>query len=121
MDYEFHREPTRGIIAKFSMGHEALGYWLTEEIRGDLSALSEVENIAQQLRGSEREWHKEGHEYSLLIRGGEVIVQANSLTFPEDEVAEGLSYYDAESHSICGIEDFLQVLRAYRLFSLEEG
>jgi uncharacterized protein YacL (UPF0231 family) len=29
---------------------------------------------------------------------------------------EGMSYYDEESLSLCGVEDFLQVVAAYRDF-----
>lgn len=28
MDYEFQRDLTGGILARFSMDHEAIGYWL---------------------------------------------------------------------------------------------
>jgi hypothetical protein len=31
---------------------------------------------------------------------------------------EGMNYYDEESLSFCGVEDFLQVLKAYRYFML---
>jgi len=29
---------------------------------------------------------------------------------------EGMNYYDEESLSLCGVEDFLQVVKAYREF-----
>ncbi|MDD9834033.1 UPF0231 family protein, partial [Escherichia coli] len=37
MDYEFQRDLTGGILARFSMDHEAIGYWLNDEIQGDIS------------------------------------------------------------------------------------
>ncbi len=30
MDYEFQRDLTGGILARFSMDHEAIGYWLND-------------------------------------------------------------------------------------------
>ena len=36
MDYEFQQNVTGNVIARFSMDHEAIGYWLNEEINGDL-------------------------------------------------------------------------------------
>ena len=40
----------------------------------------------------------------------------NQLEFSGDEMEEGMSYYDEESLSLCGVEDFLQVVKAYREF-----
>ena len=45
-----------------------------------------------------------------------MIVRANQLEFSGDEIEEGMSYYDEESLSLCGVEDFLQVVTAYRKF-----
>ena len=43
-------------------------------------------------------------------------MSANQLEFSGDEMEEGMSYYDEESLSLCGVEDFLQVVAAYRAF-----
>lgn len=48
--------------------------------------------------------------------GEEVMVRANRLEFAGDEMEEGMNYYDEESLSLCGVEDFLQVVAAYRNF-----
>ena len=50
------------------------------------------------------------------IHGEEVMIRANQLDFSGDEIEEGMSYYDEESLSLCGVEDFLQVVKAYREF-----
>lgn len=44
------------------------------------------------------------------------MVRANQLEFAGDEMEEGMNYYDEESLSLCGVEDFLQVVAAYRNF-----
>lgn len=44
------------------------------------------------------------------------MVRANQLEFSGDEMEEGMSYYDEESLSLCGVEDFLKVVAAYREF-----
>ena len=36
MDYEFLRDVTGQVIVRFSMGHEAMGHWINEELNGDL-------------------------------------------------------------------------------------
>ncbi|MEW5192328.1 YacL family protein, partial [Citrobacter freundii] len=46
----------------------------------------------------------------------EVMVRANQLELSGDEMEEGMSYYDEESFSLCGVEAFLQVVAAYREF-----
>ena len=60
--------------------------------------------------------YKRQHEYTLWMDGEEVMVRANQLEFAGDEMEEGMNYYDEESLSLCGVEDFLQVVAAYRNF-----
>lgn len=121
MDYEFLRDITGVVKVRLSMGHEALGHWFNEEVKGNLALLDEVEATARDVKGSERQWQKTGHEYTLWLDGEEVMVRANQLEFSGDEMEEGMSYYDEESLSLCGVEDFLQVVQAYRDFLAQYG
>ncbi|EPH6763472.1 protein YacL [Cronobacter dublinensis] len=121
MDYEFLRDITGGVKVRLSMGHEALGHWFNEEVKGNLALLDEVEAATREVKGSERQWQKTGHEYTLWLDGEEVMVRANQLEFSGDEMEEGMSYYDEESLSLCGLEDFLQVVKAYRDFLAQYG
>ncbi|WP_105573603.1 protein YacL [Cronobacter sakazakii] len=121
MDYEFLRDITGMVKVRLSMGHEALGHWFNEEVKGNLALLDEVEAAARDVKGSERQWQKTGHEYTLWLDGEEVMVRANQLEFSGDEMEEGMSYYDEESLSLCGVEDFLQVVQAYRDFLAQYG
>lgn len=97
-------------------GHEVVGHWFNEEVKENLALLDEVEQAAHALKGSERSWQRAGHEYTLWMDGEEVMVRANQLEFAGDEMEEGMNYYDEESLSLCGVEDFLQVVAAYRNF-----
>lgn len=116
MEYEFLRDVTNQVKVRMSMGHEAVGHWFNEEVQGDLTLLDKVEAAAAQVAGSEREWQHQGHEYTLSINGEEVMISANQIAFDTEELEEGMSYYDEESLSFCGIEDFLAVIDAYRAF-----
>jgi len=116
MDYEFLRDITGQVKVRMSMGHEVVGHWFNEEVKENLALLDEVEQAAETVKGSERQWQRIGHEYHLWMDGEEVIVRANQLEFSGDEIEEGMSYYDEESLSLCGVEDFLQVVTAYRKF-----
>ena len=114
MDYEFLRDITGVVKVRMSMDHEAIGHWFNEEVKGNLALLDEVEQAARTVKGSERSWQRAGHEYTLWLDGEEVMIRANQLEFSGDEIEEGMSYYDEESLSLCGVEDFLQVVAAYR-------
>ncbi|AJC67635.1 MULTISPECIES: protein YacL [Dickeya] len=116
MDYEFLRDVTGQVVVRMSMGHEAVGHWLNEEVKGQQAVLDEVEAAVRELSGSERQWERAGHEYTLLLDSEEVMVRANQLAFETDELEEGMSYYDEESLSLCGLEDFLELLEKYRAF-----
>ncbi|MCE9982269.1 protein YacL [Leclercia adecarboxylata] len=116
MDYEFLRDITGVVKVRMSMGHEVVGHWFNEEVKENLSLLDEVEQAARTVKGSERSWQRVGHEYTLWMDGEEVMVRANQLEFSGDEMEEGMNYYDEESLSLCGVEDFLQVVAAYRDF-----
>ncbi|MTH45137.1 protein YacL [Intestinirhabdus alba] len=116
MDYEFLRDVTGRVLVRMSMGHEATGHWFNEEVKTNLALLDEVEQAARALKGSERSWQRTGHEYTLWMDGEEVMIRANQLAFTGDEMEDGMNYYDEESLSLCGVEDFLQVVKAYREF-----
>ena len=116
MDYEFLRDVTGRVLVRMSMGHEVVGHWFNEEVKENLALLDEVEQAAHAVKGSERSWHRAGHEYTLWMDGEEVMIRANQLEFTGDEMEEGMNYYDEESLSLCGVEDFLQVVNAYREF-----
>ncbi|MEG3135230.1 protein YacL [Rouxiella sp. T17] len=116
MDYDFLRDITGQIKARFSMGHEVIGHWLNEEIDSDLSLLDKIEAAAAEIKGSERSWQMIGREYTLWLDEEEVMVRANQLDLESDGMEEGMNYYDEESLSFCGMEDFLLVLQKYRAF-----
>jgi uncharacterized protein len=116
MEYEFLRDVTGVVKVRMSMGHEVVGHWFNEEVKENFALLDEVEQAAKAVKGSERSWQRTGHEYTLWMDEEEVMIRANQLEFSGDEIEEGMSYYDEESLSLCGVEDFLQVVAAYRVF-----
>lgn len=116
MDYEFLTDITGQVRVRLSMDHEALGHWFNEEVKGDLQVLDEVEQMAAEVKGSERQWQRVGHEYTLWLDSEEIMIRANLLAIDGDELEEGMAYYDEESLSFCGVEDFLQIAAAYRAF-----
>ena len=99
-----------------TMDHEAVGHWFNEEVDENLTLLDEVEAAAQEVKGSVRQWQRIGKEYTLWMDEEEVMIRANQLALEDDGMEEGMNYYDEESLSFCGVEDFLAVITAYRAF-----
>ena len=116
MEYEFLRDLTGQVKVRMSMDHEAVGHWFNDEVSENLALLAEVEAAAQSIKGSQRQWQRVGREYTLWMDDEEVMIRANQLAFDNDELEEGMNYYDEESLAFCGVEDFLAVIAAYRQF-----
>lgn len=116
MEYEFLRDVTGQIKVRMSMDHEAVGHWFNEEVKNDPGLLDEVEAAIEDVKGSVRQWQRIGSEYTILLDEEEVMIRANLLALEDDGMEEGMNYYDEESLSLCGVEDFLQVVAAYRDF-----
>lgn len=116
MEYEFLRDLTGQVKVRMSMDHEAVGHWFNDEVKENLALLDEVEAAMREIKGSERQWQRIGHEYTLWMDDEEVMIRANHLALEDDGLEEGMNYYDEESLSFCGVEDFLAVMNAYRQF-----
>ncbi|MBI6550007.1 YacL family protein [Xenorhabdus lircayensis] len=121
MEYEFMQDVTGQVTTSFSMDHEAIGHWLNEEVKGDFSILDKITAALENIRGSERQWQLAGHEYTLLMSEGEIMIRANQLQFDTEMIEEGMSYYDNESLAFCGADDFIDMLADYREFVLQKN
>ena len=65
MDYEFRRDPFGGYRARFSMGHEAIGQWLIDEVGRTRRSSTRLFAIIDQLSGRTRtEYRLLGGDYS---------------------------------------------------------
>ncbi|MDP2559608.1 YacL family protein [Psychrobium sp. 1_MG-2023] len=102
----------------FSMGHEAFGHWLLNELGNDQAAIEQL-LVKIELIKTERDVEEliEGRDFSLTLTEEDAIVMANSLHL-EGELPQGedMSHYDAESFSQCGIEDFESMIQSWQEF-----
>ncbi|AOM41060.1 YacL family protein [Xenorhabdus hominickii] len=122
MEYQFMQDVTGQVTTSFSMDHEAIGHWLNEEVKGDLSVLDKITVALKDIKGSERQWQLVGHEYTLLMTEEEIMIRANQLQFDTEEIIEeGMSYYDNESLAFCGTDDFIAMLADYKEFVLQKN
>lgn len=122
MDYEFVAGADGRLVAKLSMGQEAIGHWINDELGTDLARLdSMLSAIGRLQQGEEEQLRFPGQVYSLLMGDDEVEVMANvvNFTFPEELEAD-MAYYDDEQMAGCGLDDFQSLLQAWRAFVAEE-
>lgn len=122
MEYEFQRDTFTGtLVADFSMGQEAFGFWFVEEL-GECSEKYETicQSIEQLQLNQLKHWHMVGKALSIEIDAEQVRVFANELESGEEfELENALSLYDGESEAFCGLADFHVALQSWREFITE--
>ncbi|MCH1920240.1 YacL family protein [Shewanella sp. A3A] len=119
MEYEFRRDMLSGMPgASFSMEHQVMGQWFSEELGNDVERCAQVNQaIASLQQGKLNEWQLVGGDLTLQMDAEQVRIYANVLDFENDtELDEDLSLYDAESEAFCGLEDFQQVMESWQQF-----
>ncbi|WP_428035746.1 YacL family protein [Amphritea sp.] len=123
MDYDFTHDIYGAFRAEFSMGHEALGYWLTYELRSRQLVIAELLSIITQLQSHQRlDYLMEGAEYNLLLNQDEAIVRAHALDseFEEEQPKDDLVFYDQQSTASCGLDDFIEIIEGWQQFTSAE-
>jgi len=125
MDYHFQRNFAGQPEAQFSMDHEAIGFWLTDELGSNNQQLEHLLQVIDSLEKGQRwEYFDDGTDYRLhLTRDGVAISAAlleSESTMPVSlegcDVLAQLDYYDHESMSHCGLDDFKRLLLGWQKF-----
>ncbi len=122
MDYDFTHDIYGAFRAEFSMGHEALGYWLTYELRSRQTVIAELRVIIDELQQHQRmDYLLEGSEYNLILTRDEAVVRAHALdsAFEEEQPDDNLVFYDQESTASCGLDDFIGIIEGWQRFIAE--
>lgn len=123
MDHEFVRDIEGRFIARLSMGHEAFGSWLTDELGTDVARCDELLAIIKHIPQSDDGYECKGDVFRLYLDQEAATVSALELQFEtssEQSQELGLSYYDDELFAACGLDDFEQLLTAWRTFISEQ-
>ncbi len=118
MDYDFSFDEYDKPIAEFSMGHEAMGSWFSDELGANQQRIEELCDIIEQLISRRIQQRLiEGTEYQLRLSQEDAEVRALSLDLDiDEELPEDTHLYDEESFSECGLEDFQQALLSWQAF-----
>lgn len=118
MDYHFQRSFSGQPEAQFTMDHEAMGIWLTEELGSSQQRLEHLLQVVDSLeKGLRWEYFDDGIDYRLHLTRDRAEVRAALLDTEMDcEEMEDLDYYDHESISHCGLDDFKALLLGWQDF-----
>ncbi|MGO4999436.1 YacL family protein [Oceanisphaera sp. W20_SRM_FM3] len=114
MEFEFFRDLNGQHRARFSMGHEVMGAWLTDEVTM-IEAAELLDVIAQLEAGETQEFKRAYGECSLLLTREEAELSAHALSF-DSELEDGMAYYDDELYAGCGLDDLARVLEQWQDF-----
>ncbi len=118
MDYHFQRNFSGRPEAQFSMDHEAMGIWLTEELGDNTKQFEHLVQVIDSLEKGQRwEYFDDGRDFRLHLTRDVAEVRAALLDtdMPSDEMEE-MDYYDSESISHCGLDDFKSLLLDWQRF-----
>lgn len=118
MDYEFTLDAYSQPLALFSMGHEAIGRWFSEELGSNQEKMDKllymIDQLEQHQSISEQVF---GLDAALMLNRHEIEITATVFDIDE-EAPEGTTFYDDESGGGCGLEDFKQALLAWKNYTL---
>ena len=118
MEYQFRRDIAGQPEALFSMNHEAMGIWLTNELGTNSHRLKTLMTAIDRLLNKELwEYEHEGHDYQLVLTRNQAEVKAALLDSEmySDEM-EDMDYYDSESSCHCGLNDFKAMILSWQEF-----
>lgn len=115
MEYQFVKGLTGEYRIRCSMGHEVIGRWLEQEIYTDKKRLTELLSSIEKIKTeASQEIHLSGREISITMRRDEVTVQENALANDDDTLLDSeFDFYDCESDSGCGLEDFELLVQSW--------
>ncbi len=118
MDYEFTIDDYKKPVAHFSIGHEAIGRWLTEELSSDEQAIAELLDYIRKIDQKKIFQHQiMGNEFQLRLNIEQIEVIALALDIDVyEELPEDTNLYDQESYAECGIHDFKQAVLDWQKF-----
>lgn len=143
MDYQFSLDALNRPIAHCSMDHEAFADWLTHDLGRNHQQLTQIlEQVDALLAKRARHYQVQGQEYQLTLTQADAIIRSqqgsgsaynepygdnissldhdDALLFEDDDAltldTEDLSLDDQHGHSMCGLEDFQELLQAWQEF-----
>lgn len=114
MEFEFKKDIYGRPFAKFSMGHEVIGRYFSDELNCS-NQINKLIKIIDEIESGKR-FYKElrSFEYQLSFNpaGLEIFDLSLEADFDE-ELPVDCDFYDQESQAECGLEDFKLALTSW--------
>ena len=115
MDYEFRYNSQNLPVAEFSMGHEAIGRWITDELGDSIAKIQELLSVIEQIENAQLAQKTIfGRELTLSLSQEDVEITAAYDT--DEELPEDTSLSEDELTASCGLPDFKQAVEEWLLF-----
>ncbi len=112
MDYQFERNEIDEPLATFSAGHEAIGHFLSAELKTDLEKCQGLLDIIAKLEKKQLFTHQYmGRNFQLRLSDSGAEIKGLALAYDvDDPLPEGTELYDQEQEAECGLYDFKMLL-----------
>jgi uncharacterized protein YacL (UPF0231 family) len=112
MDYQFERNEINEPLATFSAGHEAIGHFLSSELKTDLAKCEYLLDIIAKIEKKQLfNQQYNGRDYQLNLSDSGIEIKGTALAFEaREELPEGTELYDQEQEAECGLFDFKMLL-----------
>lgn len=112
MEFEFTKNTLLGTYSvRCEMEHQILARWLEDEIGAQRTMIDQVHSFLDLcVEKPMQTHHLPGREIEVTGLDYEIKVMQNSLVNDDDySEEEGMSLYQSEGISVCGLEDFRRV------------
>ncbi|MDP5254026.1 MULTISPECIES: YacL family protein [unclassified Vibrio] len=112
MEFEFTKNTLLGTYSvRCEMEHQILARWLEDEIGAQRTMIDQVHSFLELCAKKPMQTHwLPGREIGVSGLEHEIKVMQNSLVNDDEWLEEeGMSLYQSEGISVCGLEDFRQV------------
>lgn len=122
MEYEFSQDVLGAPVARFSMDHEAFGFWLEDELVDQAARLAQLlAEVGCLQQGKGWAFELQGREYRLLLDRDEATVSANVLFQDDDWDDEEMALSDEGQRAGCGLDDFGAMLADWQRYLVSIG
>lgn len=115
MEYDFHKNIYGVYEAKLSMGHEAFGAWINDNLTTGSRCEQILLAVSSSRQKSQTIQSSCGH-YSLILQPNEISIECHALSDNSSFDDGALDYYDDELTAHCGPEDFVGLVIAWQEF-----
>ncbi len=119
MDSEFYIDDFGRPQARLAMGFEAIADYLNTECRTEQACEKLFSQLKQHQQQRFGQTAIEGYEFTLQLNDDEISIAHQSHCehdWQADPVEEDMALYDQESHSACGLIDFMALVELWHTF-----